>query len=138
MTRTCEGQLSLDAALYPTHEHTTGYWVDWCVEWLVDVRGCTDAVVPYVRRLYEEFERGEAFDRASALIDLNGDGRRGDWSLADVDVLGVYDHTVDYHVCWDRAWAAEKGLARDRVRHLVEWDYSKDGPVFDDEIYSGE
>jgi hypothetical protein len=132
MTRTCDGQLSLDSALYTPHEHTDGYWVGWCVEWLVDVRGCTDAVVPYVRRLYAEFKRVEAFDRAKSLIALDGDGLCGDWSLADVDVLGVYDHAADYHVCWDRAWAAEKGLARDRVRHLVGWDYSKDVPSFDD------
>ena len=121
-------QMTLD--LFPEvrrHAHTP----EWCIEWLQGVHGCTDAIVPLVESLYSEFGFIEAFERAKCLKSLDGKRRIDGWVLRDaVDVYDLFNPDLDYHVFWDRAWAARNGYGKDDVRLLVGWDYGSKEPIW--------
>ena len=84
-----------------------------CICWLMGEHGCGIGVIPYVERLFREFGRVEAWDRANALSHLeHSDG----WSLEDAEYIGIYDHTIsDYHVLWDRSWAISMLVPKELV-----------------------
>lgn len=102
-----------------------------CIEWLCDVRGCTDEVRPYVMRLFAEFPRCEAFDRAKAFTHLCGDCAEVGWTLADAKLLGVYDHYISYHTLWDRCWAIHMLVPRELVPQVWKCGYGNRPKFFD-------
>lgn len=106
---------------------------DWCLEWLEGWPfNCTEAVRPYIEGLWAEFDPPEAFERAKCFKSLDGRLSIDGWEPQDaIDVYDVYNHEIDYHVCWDRAWAARQGFSKDEVRRMAGWDYGKRAPVWD-------
>lgn len=130
MARQLEGQMAL--CLYPEEEreYTPESMRDFCIQWLCRYSGCRDAEIrPTVTRLYEEFKPWEAFDRAKVIKAVCGNIKIPGWNLQDAtDVLGIFDHGIDYHTCWDRAKAGREGFDKDSAATVIEWDYGKNRP----------
>lgn len=96
-------QLALD--LFPS-DRKSPYDASDRIEELVEA-GCPRGVVePMVRDLYLLFRPPEAYDRSVAIAYIYG--RRPVRNLVGCDpvMLGVFDRGIDYHVLWDRCWAA--------------------------------
>ena len=105
-----------------------------CLDWLIGTHKCDPAVVPYVRRLFSEFERNEAWDRSHALLHLCGMHGEGGWTLADAEYIGLYDHTItDYHVLWDRGWAIYLLVPRELVPKVWKCGYGGEPKFWDRE-----
>lgn len=115
-----------------------------CISWLVGTHGCGFEVVPYVHRLFREFGRGEAFDRAKVLVNICGMHHMDGWGLEDAEYIGLYDHTItDYHVLWDRGWAISMLVPRELVPKVWKCGYGgkpkfwgRDGNLLFQSIYS--
>lgn len=114
-----------------------------CISWLVGTHGCGFEVVQYVERLYREFWRGEAFDRAKVLTSICGAHGEDGWTLADAEYIGLYDHTIDYHVLWDRGWAIHMLAPRELVPRIWKCGYGgspkfwdRDGTLLFQSVYS--
>ena len=103
-----------------------------CITWLCRYYGCDrKKITPVVERLYKEFSQCEAFDRAKVIKDCHGKLKISGWSLQDaIDVCAIFDHDIDYHVCWDRAWAGRNGLSKADAAKVIEWDYRSKEPIF--------
>lgn len=89
----------------------------------IDAQECRDVFDD----LIETFGRDEAFERSKALEVVSGERRASGWSMADVEILGLFDKSFDYHTVWDRAWAARKGMPKKKVAKLLAWDYGCKG-----------
>ena len=112
----------------------------WLIEWLIKTHRCTRDIVPYVERLYREFSMAEAPDRAKALITLSHDE---EWSLWDAKLMGIYDHSVDYHVLWNRSWAIQMLVPMELVPKVWKCSYGgqpkfcdREGNLLFQSIYS--
>ena len=103
-----------------------------CINWLCRVYDCSrDEIAPIVERLYAEFWLGEAFERAKVLKVCDGKHQVSGWTVQDaVSVIGIFNHDIDHHTCWDREWAARKGYTKEEVATVFEWDYQKGEPIF--------
>ena len=88
--------------------------VDSCLDWF-KTHGCAHCVEPYIARLFNEFGRSEAWSRSAIFSELCGPRQVDGWCLDDAELLGVYDHSVDYHVIWDRHWALQMLVPREFV-----------------------
>ena len=107
----------------PTH---SGRSVDGCLEWLMGTLGCTDEVIPYVERLFSEFDAADAFSRSAILPSLCGTHRVDGWGLEDAEQIGVFDHDLpSYHVIWDRHWAISMLVPKGLVPKVFYCDYGK-------------
>lgn len=130
--RVLEGQMALE--LFPAQQrrYTRESMREYCIDWLCRYHKCDESEIrPYVMRLYDEFKPWEAFDRAKVLRHVSGKNAVSGWRIDDArDVLGIYDHALDYHTCWDRAYAAHRGYAKEDVARVVEWDYRKQVPIW--------
>lgn len=115
-----------------------------CLDWLMSTHGCSSGVVPYVKRLFAEFGRCEAWDRSHALLYLYGMHGEGGWTLADAEFIGLYDHAItDYHVLWDRGWAVYLLVPRELVPKVWKCSYGgrpkfwdKEGSLLFQSVYS--
>lgn len=96
---------------------------DGFMEYAKRTHGCDDSILPYVERAYAMFGKSEAFDRCKALLSLAGAHKADGYDLRDADMLGIYDPEIDYHVCWDRSWAAGHGVPREIVPRVSACDY---------------
>lgn len=95
-----------------------------CIAWLIGAHGCSYEVLPYVERLFREFNRVEAWNRAHVLDKLTGAHCVDGWSIDDAEYIGLYDHTItDYHVLWDRGWAIAMLVPRELVPKVCGCDY---------------
>lgn len=122
-------QLTLD--LWPTE--VTDSPAGRFVEWAQSTHGCDDSIIPYVERAYDMFGNYEAFDRCKVLTVLNGVHRVDGYGLNDTGILGVYDATIDYHTCWDRAWAVKAHVDKHLIARIKYCDYRRTyDPVFYD------
>jgi len=102
------------------------------LDWLIDTHHCGRDVIPYAERLCREFGRVEAEDRVKGLLALCDPD--GDWSLADADYMGIYDHAItDHHVIWDRAWAIRMLVPRELVPKVWKCGYGATPKFFDSE-----
>lgn len=132
MTRSAvEGQLSLDFFL---EKHTV--WRDpenW-ISGMIKSCGIDKDGVRLARRIFAELPWLEAAERSKVVPVLSGKYRVEGFTVTDVDLFGVFDLTLDYHVCWDRKWAAIKGVPKDRIADIAAWDYGKNAPVFREEV----
>jgi len=130
-TRLIPGQLDLFAE--PSEpKQGKAYDEESTVRWLLDKHGCTEAVTPYVHGLFAEFDPQEAFERSKCLPSLDGLHQVPGWELQDgIDYYCMYSHEIDYHTVWDRAWAARKGVSKDDVYRLAEWDYGRNKPIYE-------
>lgn len=115
-----------------------------CIDWLLNTHGCSSAVVPYVKRLFSEFSRSEAWDRAHTLLNICGVHGADGWSLADAEYIGLFDHTIpDYHILWDRGWAITMQVPRELVPKVWRCSYGgrpkfydHDGSLLFESVYS--
>lgn len=123
--RALEGQTALD--LFPAKRTTDADFMEECIAWMRKCYRCGDSEVrPTVEAVYAAFKPWEAFDRCKAIVP-----KAPGWSMDEMrDVYGLLDAGLDYHTCWDRAWAARKGYAKDDVMRLEGWDYLRDEPVW--------
>lgn len=121
-------QLTLDSLLEgkKDEQHPAQFWVDW----LVETHGCPrDVVHERVYRLYDEFGRA-GFERCKVYTDLCGKFPAGDLTIEDEGLLGVFDRSVNYHLLWDRAWAARKGIPKEKLGNMFRWDYAHNRPIW--------
>lgn len=96
------GQMTLD--LFPKEREPSP--LESCVSHLVS-RGCDEAKVrPMVEELYGMFGAAEAFDRAKCLEYFYGVRPIPRLRACSPMMIGLFDRTLDYHVVWDRCWAA--------------------------------
>ena len=102
-----------------------------CIDWLLNTHGCSSAVVPYVKRLFAEFSNIRAWDLAHVLVNLQmADG----WGIADVEYIGLFDHTIpDYHILWDRGWAIHMLVPRELVPKVWRCSYGNRHKFYDHE-----
>lgn len=115
-----------------------------CIAWLTHTHSCSAAVVPYVKRLFAEFDRSEAYSRAHALLYLHGACGEDGFNLSDAEYIGLYDHDIDdYHVLWDRGWAMYMLVPRALVPKVWRCGYGgspkfydRDGNVIFQSVYS--
>ena len=102
-----------------------------CIDWLISVHKCGQDVVRYVNRLFNEFDRLEAFERAKVLVNING-SRCDGWNMGDAEYIGAFDHDIDdYHVIWDRGWAISNGAPREIVPKVWSCTYGGTPKFFD-------
>ena len=130
--RQLQGQMELNLFPASERENTREGMRDFCLDWLCRYHGCNRRdIAPVVKRLYEEFPSWEAFDRAKVLRHVNGKRKVRGWRVEDAEaVLGIFDHSIDYHVCWDRAQAAWQGVSKGDVARVIDFDYRRKVPVF--------
>jgi hypothetical protein len=102
------------------------------MNWAKKCHGCDDTILPYVERLYDEFGKFGVFDRGKGLLNLAGTHKVDGYSLDDVDVLGVYDASLDYHTVWDRGWAAYAGVDKAMLPQIAYCKYNTKSPMFFD------
>ena len=115
-----------------------------CLAWLTGTHGCIQDAVPYVTRLYDEFNRMQAFDRAKVFPTLCGRHRVDGWGLEDAEHIGVFDHGItDYHVLWDRDWAIKMLVPKELVPKVWKCGYGgrprfwdRDGNLLFESVYS--
>lgn len=119
------GQMSLD--LYPAPPPESAEAA--CIRWLVEA-GCDEgAVAPMVARLYERFGR-DARDRAKALAHFYGKRR----IPGSPEAFGVFDPATDYHVVWDRCWAA-RWVGAEEAANVMRWNYNYRKPYTGAPVY---
>ena len=128
--RKIEGQLAFDLFREERKTRTLEDYREFCIGWLCKYYGCKrEKITPIVVRLYEEFKQWEAFDRAKVIKACHGKHKVHGWSLQDaIDVCGIFDHSIDYHTCWDRAHAGRNGFTKEEAANVIEWDYHKKEP----------
>lgn len=131
--RMIEGQMALDLFSDVRAVRDPDYWVGW----LVKQHGVSGDGVALARRIFAELPWLEATERCKVVPAMSGSERIDGFTVADADLFGLFDLTLDYHVCWDRHWAAKKGVARDRIAGVVRWDYGKAAPVYGEEVQHG-
>jgi hypothetical protein len=121
-------QLTLD--LWPAERRERMAPVDEFVRWAHETCGCGADVDGIVREAFAALP--DAYDRCKALTCLSGTHRADGWTVADAGVLGVLDGSLDYHVCWDRKWAALCGVTdRDVVRRVMRCAYNDEPRFYD-------
>ncbi len=91
-----------------------------------------DEARPALERIYAARGDHDAFEAAKCLRSLSGRHRIEGWDVSDAEALGLYDPCIDYHVCWDRCWAARRGLPKEDALGVMEWNYAKDEPSKED------
>ena len=106
--------------------------LDEFIGWAHEAHNCPPEVDEVARRLFTEMP--DARDRGKALIQVT---RRGEFDRDAVEALGLFDRGIDYHVCWDRAWAYMCGMGAEIVGKVMGCDprtystrpsfYDKDG-----------
>ena len=120
--RQAAGQMTLDLfGEKPSRPMHATSQVDETIAWLCDRRGCDHDIDPVVRRIFETMP--DAFERCKVLTSLSGYLRRDGYGMGDVETFGVFDATLDYHVVWDRRWAAECGVDKSLVGSVHRCDY---------------
>lgn len=109
-------QLALDlfAEERPKRQTPLEHFLDWAHR----VHKCGPEVDAIAARLFDEMPY--PFDRGKALVMACGHGR---FDQQVVDALGLFDETLDYHVCWDRAWAYGHGVPIELIPLVRRCDY---------------
>lgn len=126
--RMLEGQTALD--LFPAKRTTDADLMEECIAWMRKYYKCTDSEVrPTVEAVYAAFKPWKAFDRCKAIVP-----KAPGWSMDEMrDVYGLLDAGLDYHTCWDRAFAARNGYTKEEVARIDEWDYRLNEPIWREE-----
>ena len=128
--RMVEGQLTLDLF----SERRTARDPDFWIGWLVKQHGVDGDGVRLARRIFAELPWFEACDRCKVVPVMSGSQRVDGFTVADAELFGLFDPSLDYHVCWDRKWAAMHGVPKERIADVARWDYGKNAPVFGKEV----
>lgn len=79
--------------------------LDEFIRWAHEVHKCPPEVDDVARRLFSDMP--DARDRGKALVQVT---RHREFDKGAVEALGLFDRGIDYHVCWDRAWAYMCGM----------------------------
>lgn len=104
------------------------------IEWLVNTRRCyNERVIPVVVQLYNTFSPIEAFERSKVVPRAFGHGH-SDAPWCDEEklstVIGIYDKNLHYHTVWDRDFAAHNKMPEEKIKDLIEYDYSGKNHIF--------
>ena len=95
------------------------------LKWAHDIHKCGHEIDAIAERLFAEMPL--PFDRGKALVMVCGHGR---FDQGVVDALGLFDAALEYHVCWDRAWAAVHGVPCELLPSVYKCDYNNRTPSF--------
>lgn len=115
------GQLSFERELFADTTSVRERTWDWLTTRYRTVdgkpTGVSDAVRPFFDRIFDQFGDSEAVERCKCLDVLeNPYCQLHGWKPTYVHAsyyLGLFDHTIKYHVCWARAAAARAGATPD-------------------------
>ena len=88
------------------------------LKWAHDTHKCGHEIDEIAERLFAEMS--EPFDRGKALVTVC---RHGKFDQGAVDALGLFDAMLEYHVCWNRAWAAVHGIPHELIQSVHRCDY---------------
>lgn len=99
--------------------------LDSFLQWAHGMHHCGCEIDAIASRLFDRMP--DAFDRGKALVTAC---RVGVFDPLVVGALGLFDASLDYHVCWDRAHAARCGIPRERVGEVHSCDHDNRGPGF--------
>ena len=114
-------QLTLD--LFPDERRefdALGFFLDWAH----DKHGCGPEIDEVAAKVFDTMPH--PFDRCKALLNLCGTHKAEGYDLSDVELLGVFDVTLDYHTCWDRSWGAWHGVPKDVIARIHRCEYRAD------------
>lgn len=115
------GQMVLD--LFPEEYPKWANPLESVIRWLVDEWLCPEEDVrPYVERAFREFGRPEAVDRAHELPYFYS-AKRKRVIPCDPESLGMFDASIEYHVFWDRCWAA-LWIGTEEAASVSAWHYN--------------
>ena len=110
-------QMALDLfAIAPPPPKPTS--IESFLRWAHGTHECGAEIDAIAERLFAEMPW--PFDRGKALVMACGHGR---FDQQIIDALGLFDETLDYHVCWDRAWAATHGIPKSLISRVHRCDY---------------
>ena len=127
-------QLSIPGLFGPAERKPAQSPEESCIDWLMRVHDCSESVIPYVKRLFENFPRAQAWDRAKVLTSLCGKHKRQGWSLADAEYIDLFSTSiVDYHVLWDRSWAIQMLVPRELVPKVWNCSFGGEPEFYDSE-----
>ena len=114
--------------LWPERDEVVSDFMGWAKK----RHGCDDTLLPYVERLYDEFGRFGVWDRGKGLLRLAGAHKVKGYSLDDVDLLGMFDASLNYHTVWDRGWGIHAGVDKSLVPLIEYCEYNNKSPKFFD------
>ncbi|EEP44826.1 hypothetical protein COLINT_02325 [Collinsella intestinalis DSM 13280] len=113
------GQMALDLFPEPSRPDAA----ESCISRLVSMGCDEERVAPMVRELFGRFGAPEARDRANCLAYFYGARPIPRLRSCPPSAIGLFDGSIDYHVVWDRCWAARWAPLRD-VFEVREWRYN--------------
>ena len=124
-------QLDLLAELFPSEQDNREDWERYWEDIAVKNWHYRKEAREVIRKMFEEEERlremgikgFNAFDRCKVLRVVYGMGALPGWQDGDERHLGIWDSAIDYHVVWDRCWAAQHGFTKDRVSKVFRCEY---------------
>lgn len=122
------GQMVLD--LFPEDKPKTKSPLESCIEWLVELYGCDEGrIKPLAVELFGKFGTIEGWERAKCLGYFYGSNGHEVPRLKACPpaLIGVFDPSIDYHVLWNRCWAARWVPLREALE-VKEWHYNYRSP----------
>lgn len=115
------GQMMLD--LFPEEQPNELDPLEDTIAWLVEVWCCDEeAMRPYAERCFTEFGRSEAVSRAQELKHFFSSKKKHQIACCP-ELLGMFDHGIDYQVFWDRCWAA-LWIGPEEAANVSMWNYN--------------
>ena len=115
------GQMMLN--LFPEEQPKWANPLESVIRWLVEEWMCPEEDVrSYVERAFREFRMPEAVDRAHELPYFYS-AKRKRVIPCDPESLGMFDASIEYHVFWDRCWAA-LWIGPEEAANVSAWHYN--------------
>lgn len=109
-------QMALD--LFASEKPPKQTPLEFFLQWAHKTHKCGHEIDAIAERLFAEMPC--PFDRGKALVMVCGHGK---FDQQIIDALGLFDASLDYHVCWDRAWAATHGIPKSLISRVHRCDY---------------
>lgn len=99
-------------------------------EWFLPVSECCSVAMFRCPSKWKSgwYERTKGIADAAQLMDRNAIQAPSLFSAC--YALGVFDYSLDYHVIWDRCWAARNGVPWSEACKVMGWDYGKREPIW--------
>ena len=99
------------------------------LNWAHDIHGCGSEIDSIVGRLFDTMP--DPFERGKALVMAY---KHEKFDRQVLDDLGLFDASLDYHVCWDRAWALSHGVPSALISDIQRCDHNSKAPGFFDRL----
>lgn len=99
-------------------------------KWYLPVMECCEVSMVRCPERWKRgwYERTKGIADAAQLMDRNAINAPSLFSAC--YALGVFDYSLDYHVIWDRCWAARNGVPWSEACKVMGWDYGKREPIW--------